>query len=66
MNIRALKERLIFSLITISIVALWTLYALLTGFNFYAFITSPVVLSIALILIVPLSFLLADVLWGSK
>jgi hypothetical protein len=66
MNIRTIKERLILLLIGIAIASLWGLYAVLTRFNFYNFFTSPVVLSIALILIVPLSFLIADVLWGNK
>lgn len=66
MNIRTIKERLILLLIGIGIALLWGLYAVLTRFNFYTFFTSPVVLSIALILVVPLSFLFADIVWGSK
>jgi hypothetical protein len=66
MNIRTLKEKLVITIIGLAIVSLWVFYSLLTGFNWYAFITNPSVLSILLILIVPLSFLVADLLWRDK
>jgi len=64
MNIRKMKERLIQTIIGSMILVLWVVYAVLTDFNFIAFITNPTVISIALILAVPLAFLLSDVLWG--
>jgi DMSO/TMAO reductase YedYZ heme-binding membrane subunit len=64
MNIRKLKEKLYATLIGGFIFALWVVYAILTDFNFVAFITNPTVISVVLILSVPLAFLLSDVLWG--
>jgi hypothetical protein len=66
MNVRKLKYKLIQGIIGGTIVALWVVYAILTNFDFLAFITNPSVISIALILIVPLSFLMADALWGDR
>jgi hypothetical protein len=66
MNVRKLKYKLIQTLIGGTIVALWVVYAILTNFDFLAFFTNPSVISIALILIVPLSFLMADALWGER
>jgi hypothetical protein len=66
MNVRKLKAKLIQTLIGATIIALWVIYAILTDFDFIAFFTNPSVISIALILIVPLSFLMADVLWGEN
>jgi hypothetical protein len=66
MNVRKLKEKLVKTLIGGLIVGAWVIYAILTDFDFIAFFTNPSVISIALILIVPLSFLLADVLWGEN
>ena len=64
MNVRKLKQKLVMTLIGVSIFSLWVIYAILTRFDFLAFITNPSVISIALILSVPLAFLLSDVLWG--
>ena len=64
MNIRKMKERLIQSIIGATILTLWVVYAIATDFDFVAFISNPSVISIALILAVPLAFLLSDVLWG--
>jgi hypothetical protein len=66
MNIRKLKEKLVITLIGVAIVSAWVVYAIITQFNFVAFITNPTTISIVLILIVPLSFLLADYLWGNE
>jgi hypothetical protein len=66
MNVRKLKAKLLKSIIGGTIVGLWVIYALLTDFDFIAFITNPSVISIILILSVPLAFLLADVLWGDR
>jgi hypothetical protein len=66
MNVRKLKEKLVTTLIGGLIVAAWVIYAILTNFDFIAFITNPSVISIILILSVPLAFLLADVLWGDR
>jgi hypothetical protein len=66
MNVRKLKEKLVTTLIGGLIVAAWVIYAILTDFDFIAFFTNPSVISIALIVSVPLSFLLADVLWGEN
>jgi hypothetical protein len=66
MNVRKLKEKLVTTLIGGLIVAAWVIYAILTNFDFIAFFTNPSVISIALIVSVPLSFLLADVLWGEN
>jgi amino acid permease len=65
MNVRKLKEKLFTTLIGLTIFGLWVVYAVITGFDVIAFITNPTVISIVLILIVPLSFLLADKLWGN-
>jgi hypothetical protein len=66
MNVRKLKYKLIQTLIGGTIIGLWVVYAILTNFDFLAFITNPSVISIALILSVPLAFLLADALWGDR
>jgi hypothetical protein len=66
MNVRKLKEKLVTTLIGGLIVGAWVIYAILTDFDFIAFFTNPSVISIALIVSVPLSFLLADVLWGEN
>jgi uncharacterized protein with PQ loop repeat len=66
MNVTKLKQKLIMTIIGVSILALWVVYAIVTNFNFYDFITNPVFVTVALILVVPLSFVIADVLWGSK
>lgn len=66
MNIRNLKSKLIMTIIGVAIVGAWGVYAVLTRFNFIAFITNPTVISIALILSVPLAFLISDYLWGNK
>jgi hypothetical protein len=66
MNVRKLKEKLVTTLIGGLIVGAWVFYAILTNFDFIAFFTNPSVISIALIISVPLSFLLADVLWGEN
>jgi hypothetical protein len=66
MNVRKLKEKLVTTLIGGLIVAAWVIYAILTNFDFIAFITNPSVISIILILSVPLAFLLADTLWGDR
>jgi hypothetical protein len=66
MNVRKLKEKLLKGIIGGTIVGLWVIYALLTDFDFLAFITNPSVISIILILSVPLAFLLADTLWGDR
>jgi hypothetical protein len=66
MNVRKLKEKLLKSIIGGTIVGLWVIYALLTDFDFIAFITNPSVISIILIVSVPLAFLLADTLWGDR
>jgi multidrug efflux pump subunit AcrB len=66
MNVRKLKEKLVKTLIGGLIVGAWVIYAILTNFDFIAFFSNPSVISIALIVSVPLSFLLADVLWGEN
>jgi hypothetical protein len=66
MNVRKLKEKLLKTILGGTIVGLWVIYALLTDFDFIAFITNPSVISIALIVSVPLAFLLADTLWGDR
>ena len=66
MNVRKLKEKLITTIVGGFIVGAWVFYALLTGFDFVAFITNPTVISILLILSVPLAFLISDYLWGNK
>ena len=66
MNVRKLKEKLVTTLIGGLIVGAWVIYAILTNFDFIAFFSNPSVISIALIVSVPLSFLLADVLWGEN
>lgn len=66
MNVRKLKEKLVMSIVGVSIFALWVVYAVLTNFDFYNFITNPVFVTIGLILIVPLSFIISELLWGSK
>ena len=66
MNVRKLKETLLKTIIGGTIIALWVVYAILTDFDIVAFITDPSVISIALILSVPLAFLLADALWGDR
>jgi hypothetical protein len=66
MNVRKLKEKLVTTLIGGLIVGAWVIYAILTDFDFIAFFSNPSVISIALIVSVPLSFLLADVLWGEN
>jgi hypothetical protein len=66
MNVRKLKEKLVTTLIGGLIVGAWVIYAILTDFDFIAFFTNPSVISVALIVSVPLSFLLADVLWGEN
>lgn len=66
MNVRKLKYKLIQTLIGGTIVGLFIVYAILTNFDFLAFFTNPSVISIALIVSVPLAFLLADVLWGDR
>lgn len=66
MNVRKLKYKLIQTLIGGTIVGLFIVYAILTNFDFLAFITNPSVISIALIVSVPLAFLLADVVWGDR
>jgi hypothetical protein len=48
------------------IVGLWIAYAILTNFDFVAFITNPSVISIVLIVSVPLAFLFADIVWGDR
>jgi hypothetical protein len=64
MNIRKLKEKLITTLVGGFILGAWIIYAIITEFDFVAFITNPSVISIILILSVPLGFLIADALWG--
>ena len=66
MNVRKLKYKLIQGIIGGTIIALWMVYAILTDFDVVAFITNPSVISIALILSVPLAFLIADALWGDR
>jgi multidrug efflux pump subunit AcrB len=66
MNVRKLKEKLVTTLIGGLIVAAWVIYAILTNFDFIAFFSNPSVISIALIISVPLAFLIADVLWGDR
>jgi hypothetical protein len=66
MNVRKLKERLTKTIIGTMIVGLWIAYAILTNFDFVAFITNPSVISIVLIVSVPLAFLLAEILWGDR
>jgi hypothetical protein len=66
MNVRKLKEKLVTTLIGGLIVAAWVIYAILTNFDFIAFFTNPSVISIALIISVPLAFLISDVLWGDR
>jgi hypothetical protein len=66
MNVRKLKEKLLKTILGGTIVGLWVIYALLTDFDFLAFITNPSVISIILIVSVPLAFLLADTLWGDR
>jgi hypothetical protein len=66
MNVRKLKEKLVTTLIGGLIVGAWVIYAILTNFDFIAFITNPSVISIILIVSVPLAFLLADTLWGDR
>jgi hypothetical protein len=66
MNVRKLKEKLVTTLIGGLIVAAWVIYAILTDFDFIAFFTNPSVISIALIVSVPLAFLISDVLWGDR
>jgi hypothetical protein len=66
MNVRKLKERLTKTIIGTMIVGLWIAYAILTNFDFVAFITNPSVISIALIVSVPLAFLFADIVWGDR
>jgi hypothetical protein len=66
MNVRKLKERLTKTIIGTMIVGLWVAYAIITNFNFIDFITNPSVISIALIVSVPLAFLLAEILWGDR
>jgi hypothetical protein len=66
MNVRKLKERLTKTIIGTTIVGLWIAYAILTNFDFVAFITNPSVISIVLIVSVPLAFLFADIVWGDR
>jgi len=66
MNVRKLKERLTKTIIGTMIVGLWVAYAILTNFDFVAFITNPSVISIVLIVSVPLAFLFADIVWGDR
>jgi hypothetical protein len=66
MNVRKLKERLTKTIIGTMIVGLWIAYAILTNFDFVAFVTNPSVISIALIVSVPLAFLFADIVWGDR
>ena len=66
MNVRKLKEKLVTTLIGGLIVSAWVIYAILTNFDFIAFFSNPSVISIALIVSVPLAFLIADVLWGDR
>ena len=66
MNVRKLKATLIKTIIGGTIVGLWVIYAILTNFDFIAFFSNPSVISIALIISVPLAFLIADVLWGDR
>jgi hypothetical protein len=54
------------TLIGVAIAGLWGVYAIITRFNFYNFITNPTIISIALIVSVPLAFLLAETLWSDK
>jgi hypothetical protein len=66
MNVRKLKEKLVTTLIGGLIVVLWVAYAIITNFNFIDFITNPSVISIALIVSVPLAFLISEILWGDR
>jgi hypothetical protein len=66
MNIRKLKEKLFTTLVGGFILGAWIVYAIITNFDFIAFITNPTVISIILILIVPISFFIAEALWGDK
>jgi hypothetical protein len=66
MNVRKLKERLTKTILGTIIVGLWVAYAIITDFNFVAFITNPSVISIVLIVSVPSAFLLAEILWGDR
>ena len=66
MNVRKLKEHLMTTIIGGLIFGAWLIYALLTGFDFLAFITNPTVISVLLILSVPLAFLISDLLWGNR
>ena len=66
MNIRKMKETLIRTIIGSTIFVLWVVYAIATDFDFIAFITSPTVISVILILSVPLAFLVSDMLWGNR
>ena len=66
MNVRKLKEKLVTTLIGGLIVGAWVIYAILTNFDFIAFITNPSVISIVLIVSVPLAFLFAEIVWGDR
>lgn len=66
MNIRGLKSKLLMTTLGLIIAGLWVVYAIVTEFNWYEFITNPTVISILLIVSVPFAFLLADYLWGDK
>jgi hypothetical protein len=66
MNVRKLKERLTKTIIGTMIVGLWVAYAILTNFDFVAFVTNPSVISIMLIVSVPLAFLFAEIVWGDR
>jgi hypothetical protein len=54
------------TLIGLAIAGLWGVYAVITRFNFYEFISNPTIISIALIVSVPLAFLVAETLWSDK
>jgi surface polysaccharide O-acyltransferase-like enzyme len=66
MNVRKLKEKLVKTLLGLTIVGLWIAYAILTNFDFVGFVSDPSVISVVLIVSVPLAFLIADVLWGDR
>jgi hypothetical protein len=66
MNIRKLKERLITTLIGGFILGAWIVYAILTDFDFVAFITSPNTLFVLVVLLVPIVFIVSQALWGNK
>lgn len=66
MNIRNIKSKIITTLVGVVIFSLWVVYAIITKFDFTAFLFSPTTISIILVLSVPISFIIADLAWGDK